>query len=271
MLAQIIISCFIFLIVILSICILYLLFQINTNLKQKEIKHINKHYELYNKNNTNNITNNNKNNTDANIDSRKENNDNGKILTTPTIGNNDANNNTNNEDDGVDSTYEQTEILEENTHLTFNGTQNELLKYDCDVETIYSMDDSVCSALCRPPNIYFAKNGQCVNGITFNHTETINNCNPKYGLVAYIIGDPQLGTTKSFCLSIDVGIQSDYSFQDNKICINGNIDINYLKKFPDHKNCFCLNINNRKYIIPSTNVIREHAICASENFQALEF
>lgn len=225
---QIFITSFIFVIILLSVYILYLLFTINTNLKQEtgQLEHMNKHHE-----------------TNENIDSVKNNNNESSVVA---VGDNKNRN---------------------GKEPIFNGSQNELLRYDCDVETIYSMDDSMCASLCRPPNIFHAKNGQCVNILTFNHTEAIDNCNPQYGLVAFIVGDPQLGTAKSFCLSIDLGIQSDTSFNDNKICENGVIDINYLKSFPQIINCTCKDLETQnKFIIPSTNVVREHALCASKNF-----
>ena len=43
------------------------------------------------------------------------------------------------------------------------GSQSEMYKRDCDVETVYSVSDSQCQAVCKQPGIFSSRNGACIN------------------------------------------------------------------------------------------------------------
>ncbi|KAE9525830.1 hypothetical protein AGLY_014056 [Aphis glycines] len=85
------------------------------------------------------------------------------------------------------------------------------VKHDCSVEIVYSTNDYQCSRLCRGPGKYFSKNGACVNSIlkNVNEAEVQTGCDPKSGLLAYIVGDAQFGAVRLQCLSVDPGVRPD--------------------------------------------------------------
>lgn len=145
--------------------------------------------------------------------------------------------------------------------VAFDGYLNETLKRNCDVETVYSVEDFQCERICAPPNAYRTKNGVCVNVLAFNQAAIDNECDAKQGLLAYLLGDPEFGKTKLLCLSIDPGIQPDNLIDHNKICIGGNINIDYLEQYPTINMCQC---SENLYAIPATGSIREHAFCAPD-------
>lgn len=151
--------------------------------------------------------------------------------------------------------------LEKYTTL-FPGSQNSALKHDCDVEVIYSINDRQCSRICKPPGTYVSKNGICVNMLAFNHQAVENECDPEKGVLAYLVGDPQLGRTNLLCLSIDPGIQPDDINDRNIICTNGTVKggINYVKSFPQLKSCTC-GEGMILTFISNTSSIRSRGIC----------
>lgn len=155
--------------------------------------------------------------------------------------------------------------------IDFPGTQSDLVKRDCDVETIYSVDDAQCQALCKEPGAFVSVNGACVNTLAFNQEVIHANCDPHKGVLAYLLGDPQFGNTKLFCLSIDLGVQPDNVNKENTICTGGSIDIDYVQSFPQLAQCKCPD-NKVLAVIPSTTTIRSRGVCMHENYkQFLEF
>lgn len=142
---------------------------------------------------------------------------------------------------------------------------------NCDSEVIYAMTDAQCSNICRTTGMYRASNGRCVNVLALSTTNPQNNCDPERGVLAYMTGDPQLGTTHFRCLSIDLGIQGDSPDDPNILCKDGNIDINYLETMPQLNQCTCPD-DKVLAIIPNNRMIRTHGQCVSKNLlPVLEF
>lgn len=147
--------------------------------------------------------------------------------------------------------------------VVFPGIVSDQLRRNCDVETVYSMSDGQCSMICKPPGIYRSHNGVCVNVLAFDQEYTVNKCSPTKGVFAYLLGDPQFGKTKMFCLSIDPGIQPDDVDKPNTICDGGEIDINYLESFPNAKNCRCPADDQSLVQIANTAGVRIRGVCAN--------
>ncbi|KAE9521747.1 hypothetical protein AGLY_017858 [Aphis glycines] len=144
------------------------------------------------------------------------------------------------------------------------------VKHDCSVEIVYSTNDYQCSRLCRGPGKYFSKNGACVNSIlkNVNEAKVQTGCDPKSGLLAYIVGDAQFGAVRLQCLSVDPGVRPDDMNKPNKILFGGTVSINYLEKFPDFTEGKC---NNPKHVIvaiPNTSTIRSTGICVPKSFES---
>jgi competence protein ComGC len=148
------------------------------------------------------------------------------------------------------------------------SSQTEPLKRDCNIETVFSMDDYQCSVICRSDKSTFrSKNGVCVNSLIFESTIVENECSAKAGVLAFLIGDPMFGRSKMLCLSIDLGIQPDSVKKQNLICKNGSIDINYVKGFPQLKDCKC-GSDSTLAMIEATSIVRTHGVCVSKNIMA---
>lgn len=156
-------------------------------------------------------------------------------------------------------------IIVKRTHINFPGNQADTTRRNCDVETIYSVDDEQCSAICQETGVFRSYNGKCVNILAFNQEAVHNNCNPKHGVLAYLLGNPELGSTKLFCLSIDEGVQPDDPNKPNTLCTGdgASIDINYVERFPQLSNCKC---PDTKFLaqISNTNTIRSRGVCINK-------
>lgn len=152
----------------------------------------------------------------------------------------------------------------EGNNVDFPGTQREMLKQNCDVETIYTVEDSQCDLICKQPGIFVSKHGVCVNILAFSQEAVDNTCDPKKGVLAYLLGDPQFGKTKLLCLSVDQGVQPDNITEENTICTGGSIDINYVESFPQLNSCKCPN-DQFLALIPNTSTIRQRGTCVSNN------
>lgn len=148
--------------------------------------------------------------------------------------------------------------------IDFPGSQREMLKQNCDVETIYSVEDSQCEIICKQPGIFVSRNGACVNILAFSQEAVDNTCDPKKGVLAYLLGDPQFGKTKLLCLSVDQGVQPDNVVDPNTICSGGKIDINYVESFPQLYSCTCPN-NQVLALIPNTSTIRQRGVCVDRH------
>lgn len=151
----------------------------------------------------------------------------------------------------------------EKPNVDFPGTQREMLKQNCDIETIYSVEDSQCNRICSQPGIFISKNGSCVNILAFSQEAVENECDPKKGVLAYLLGDPQFGKTKMLCLSIDQGVQPDNILQQNTLCDGGTININYVDSFPQLYACNCPK-DEILTTIPNTRIIRQRGVCVNK-------
>lgn len=159
--------------------------------------------------------------------------------------------------------------------FTTNGITNEqTVRSNCDVETVYSMNDDHCRQVCSTFNIddgtdnntYVSRHGVCLNMKTIqlqsDIAATANECNPKNGVLAYVTGNTQFGNLRHYCLSIDIGVQPDdgSSTAANTLCLDGTIDIDYTKSFPQLSNCKCKD-DEFVALIPGTSTIRSRGAC----------
>lgn len=144
--------------------------------------------------------------------------------------------------------------------VEFAGIEQDFVKRDCNTETIYSVNDEQCNTICQSTDTYVSNNGICVNILTFNQSSLENKCSPKHGVVAYLLGDPQFGTTDLRCISIDIGVQPDDITKPNTICTGGTIDINYIESFPQLEQCTCPK-GQILTILMNTSTIRSRGIC----------
>ena len=132
---------------------------------------------------------------------------------------------------------------------------------DCQIFGTYQAD--ICEAICKQPGIFVSKNGACVNILAFSQQAVDNSCDPKKGVLAYLLGDPQFGRTKLLCLSIDPGVQPDNLKDPNTICEGGTIDINYIQSFPQLYSCKCPD-DQFLATIQNTSVIRQRGVCVNK-------
>lgn len=154
-------------------------------------------------------------------------------------------------------------------HLFGQGSYSEQHKRDCNVESVFSMDDEYCSIVCQSRELFISRNGVCVNVKNFdNENDITGKCDPRKGVVAYIIGNSEFGTIEHLCLSIDQGIQPDDPEKDNIICKGGDIDIDYLVSFPTVDQCKCP-AGTTRIIIESTVNVRKHASCVPDSIMTI--
>lgn len=167
------------------------------------------------------------------------------------------------------------------TAFIVNGVSNQqAIRSNCDVETVYSMTDAHCAQVCASynqfnntdGNTYVSKHGVCLNSKIVEQRQANvfedNDCDPKNGVLAYIIGDTQFGTLKHLCLSIDVGVQPDdgTSTAGNTLCQNGTIDIDYTRSFPQLSECKCV-AEDFLALIPNTNTTRARGVCVNSKMK----
>lgn len=150
--------------------------------------------------------------------------------------------------------------LEDNENFALSGANT--AQIDCNTVRSYCFDDDDCLMNCEGGSIFSCRTGVCVNTNVIK-TQVINECSTKKGQLAYFVGDTQLGRYNSICKSIDPGVAPDNPNEENRMCMNGDIDIDYRKAFPSIEECSC--INNNKIIIPFTQTIRSVATCVSDD------
>lgn len=143
----------------------------------------------------------------------------------------------------------------------FTSTHKFTEQRNCEHETVYSVITEQCIDICT--DVFVSRNGVCVNSKIPEEEEVKNKCNSKAGVFAYLIGNTELGTADLFCISSDPGIQpNDSSIEKNKLCKNGEIEIDYTKSLPLLQNCKCGN-NEFLALIAGTSTIRRHGLCLS--------
>lgn len=136
------------------------------------------------------------------------------------------------------------------------------VKYNCSEENIYSFIDAHCTLMCLNNATYSSRNGLCVNVAAFTSEDPKNNCDSSKGVIGKFIGNPLLGKYDIICKSFD-SVQDDDTDVKNKMCLNGEIDINYLDHFPQITDCLCAEGTILK-TIPPTETMREYAVCVPQ-------
>jgi len=134
-------------------------------------------------------------------------------------------------------------------------------KRDCEQARTYCFEDSDCARLCTISSLSQCRNGMCINSAVINTSTIRNECNAASGVVTFFVGNATLGRYEFICKSIDPGIAPNDITLPNKMCLNGNININYLNKFPTISDCTCP-VNYLPVIIPKVSQIRERVECA---------
>lgn len=175
------------------------------------------------------------------------------------------------------------------THSIFTTnsvTGQQIRRNNCDLETVYSMTDEHCNQVCATynqynntdGNIYVSRRGVCLNTKIVEKLMTPidrddgdndeHDCDPKNGVLAYIVGDTQFGKLSHLCLSIDVGVQPDdgTSTKGNTLCQNGTIDIDYNRAFPQLTDCTC-SADDFLALIPNTSTIRARGVCVDKSLK----
>lgn len=152
--------------------------------------------------------------------------------------------------------------------LRNDGNQARSLKRDCNVETVYAMQDEQCDLVCQGPSVFRAKHGVCVNVLVFETRTVENKCSAKDGVLAYLVGNSEFGNTQMICMSVDVGIRPDDLNKPNTLCQGGSIDIDYTKRFPSLDDCNC-GEGKRLALIPATSTVRTRGVCVSGEMQPL--
>lgn len=162
----------------------------------------------------------------------------------------------------LDTTYEK-------IRHNFPGEPRAAAQRNCDVETVYSMNDDDCVQSCQPPGTFVTRMGRCVNALSFhtNNAEA-NKCNPKNGVFSYLVGDPQFGSATLQCLSIDPGVQPDNPNAPNTLCQNGTINVNYLQSFPRLSDCRC-RPGHFLSVLKGTSAVRARGICVPNKMRPI--
>lgn len=153
--------------------------------------------------------------------------------------------------------------------LRNSQNQARSLKRDCNVETVYAMQDEQCDLVCQPTSVFRARHGVCVNVLVFETRTVENKCSAKDGVLAYLVGNSEFGNAQMICMSVDVGVRPDDLRQPNTLCQGGgSIDIDYTKRFPSLDDCKCPD-GKRLALIPATNTIRTRGVCVSNEMAPL--
>ena len=143
----------------------------------------------------------------------------------------------------------------ENNFFNINSrVMSENKKY-CSTYMSYCFNDSDCSIMCDLKNKYNCINGICKNNKIVTSVPE-NKCDPKKGLIGYLVGNTAYGKYEFICKSIDLGIA--LSIKTNLMCKGQkNMFIDYTTKFPTINQCSCIN----KSIVPATQNKRKHVEC----------
>lgn len=152
--------------------------------------------------------------------------------------------------------YESSKIEENDTKMS---TQFELPnRFDCTETPNFCFTDNDCMVQCTNSTTFKCIKGLCRNTYIYESSIT-NNCNPRQGMLGFLVGNPMLGKYDYICKSIDPGIALD---NGKVLMCDGQtppININYLSKYPDTNQCTCEN----KMYIPATSVKRGHYQCSN--------
>lgn len=128
----------------------------------------------------------------------------------------------------------------------------------CDTQTVYCFRDNDCSQQCEASfsSLYRCINGTCRNNKILEFDGVKNECDTTKGMVAFMVGDTAFGRYEYVCKSVDLGIARSVD-ATNLMCRGGNIEINYVKKYPTIADCKC----EYQSYVPATSVKRAHVEC----------
>lgn len=128
-------------------------------------------------------------------------------------------------------------------------------KKDCIESKIYCFQDSDCLVKCTARDEFSCIHGTCKKSSVLTSNSN-NKCDPKMGVLGYLIGNTAFGTYSYICKSIDPGIA--ISTTENLMCKgDSTFNFNYLTEYPTKYNCMCKN----QVLIPATSQKREHVEC----------
>lgn len=134
-------------------------------------------------------------------------------------------------------------------------------KINCETETTYCFSDAECNTKCTTSN-------KCMHGICKIETGYIDYgdaCDPKMGMLAYLVGNPSFGIYNWICKSVDSGIA--ISNVENRMCFNGSMGYDYTRHYPSITSCVC----DDKITIPATREKRKHVECNSIYADLIEY
>lgn len=153
-------------------------------------------------------------------------------------------------------------------NFSLEPTDGNKPRINCSVVKKLCFTSNDCNVTCSSASQFECINGYCINRQIISDVDTVNECNPERGVLAFLIGDTQFGRYNTICKSIDLGIAPNNPREDNRMCISGKLStpVNYLSHFPTIDECIC-NTDTFKYIIPATSSIRKHAVCLNKTLQ----
>lgn len=134
---------------------------------------------------------------------------------------------------------------------------------DCDQDVVYCFEDAHCTKICAAKFGSRCSNGVCINAAIINSQAPNNECDARRGVLTYFVGNPMLGRYDYLCKSVDPGIASNDISEPNRMCLGGQIAIDYLQQFPAENQCQCLP-GYSKVSIPNTSSIRNYVVCVED-------
>lgn len=138
------------------------------------------------------------------------------------------------------------------------GIESGRPKNRCTTTKTYCFSSADCRNMCAEDDSFTCSHGTCENDIrVLQETNSeAEPCDPKMGMVTFLVGDTAFGRYTRICKSVDPGIA--VSSGKNLMCLNGEISINYTRQFPNLSTC--KNCTN-PIEIPATSTKRRHVEC----------
>lgn len=136
----------------------------------------------------------------------------------------------------------------------------ESMRRECTNEITYCFSDNECTTRCIANTEYMCTNGICRNKRIITSIAE-NKCDASKGFIAYLMGDVAFGKYEYICRTVDPGIAISPD-ESNRMCLGGDIDIDYLKQFPSMERCSCNGNNDpERCVVPATENVRRHVVC----------
>ncbi|KAH0561386.1 hypothetical protein KQX54_016520 [Cotesia glomerata] len=149
---------------------------------------------------------------------------------------------------------------------------------DCNLEKQYCFDHSDCFSRCQMSDkgTFQCITGVCKIQVDLKTLDDVSKCNLEEGMAPFLIGVPALGTVKAICKPVDLGIvyiDRETNKVENKMCAGRDVKthdkVNYMKNWPDPKDCDC-GKDKSPIIIPATENVRQYVQCI-KNDDALKW